>query len=361
MDNIDLRNIFVCPQCGGEIEFSSELWKCLNCSMQWRVDEYGIVHFTENNVFFGSDQAGMNSLLNEMQKMSREVFFNNIGRLEEAYEDFDYDYCLNSARADWTILGNFKDKVVVDLGCGYGTLSVPLALSARAVIAVDICEERLKFLSIIAGLRGINNIWFVHTDAFKLALRKSTIDAIILFGLLEYAGAWNLEKKGKRFPIELLSHIHSFLNQGGQLWIGTGNILNPQYLLGLTENYDLPFTPSRSMSIADILTGAVRRSRYISHIYTKWGYRRILRSSGYRDINIHYIFYDFKSLKLLIPDDRSRLLYRYITESGMDTVKESLKYNIALKIIKLLDWLGLYGVFGPAFIIKANRDVVTPI
>jgi SAM-dependent methyltransferase len=63
-------------------------------------------------------------------------------------------------KPDWTVL---------DIGCGPGTLAIPLAQKAKNVTALDISSEMLKRLKVNAEKAGINNIQYLNSswqDAF---------------------------------------------------------------------------------------------------------------------------------------------------------------------------------------------------
>jgi predicted TPR repeat methyltransferase len=56
---------------------------------------------------------------------------------------------------DWTVL---------DIGCGPGTLAIPLAQKAQSVTALDISSEMLKRLKDNAEKKGVDNIRYVNAD-----------------------------------------------------------------------------------------------------------------------------------------------------------------------------------------------------
>ncbi len=359
MSTKEFEGVLACPKCGGHINFCGRHWGCPDCKQRWPVNEYGVARFTDRNVFFGADQNGMRTLIGEMRKMSADEFFSNIKRLEETYQDFEYSYCLDPSRADWTILGNFQDKVVADLGCGYGTVSIPLALRARNVIAVDTCEERLNFLSLIACFRGVKNICAIHGDVLNLPLRKNAMDAMILFGLLEYVGTWgNSQENPMRLQLDLLSHLRDYLSVGGELWIGIENRLNPLYFIGKTHHGDLPFTPLVPRKIADIFNYVIKRTTYKTYTYSKQGYKKLLKQAGYKDVEIYYPFPDYKLPKFILSTDKDRLFSKWVAQVGLGPQVKRLHYRIGLKTFQLLDWLKLCGLFVPAYIIKATKSQI---
>ncbi|MDY0194574.1 MAG: class I SAM-dependent methyltransferase [Sulfurovaceae bacterium] len=54
------------------------------------------------------------------------------------------------------------DEVVLDIGCGPGTLAIPLAKKVKQVIAIDFSEKMLEELESRAKLEGITNIRTYH-------------------------------------------------------------------------------------------------------------------------------------------------------------------------------------------------------
>jgi len=54
------------------------------------------------------------------------------------------------------------DEVVLDIGCGPGTLAVPLAKKVKQVIAIDFSEKMLEELETYAAREGVDNIMTFH-------------------------------------------------------------------------------------------------------------------------------------------------------------------------------------------------------
>ncbi len=53
---------------------------------------------------------------------------------------------------------------VLDIGCGPGSLAIPLAKKARSVTALDISSEMLKYLKENAAAAGVDNIKSIHSS-----------------------------------------------------------------------------------------------------------------------------------------------------------------------------------------------------
>lgn len=54
------------------------------------------------------------------------------------------------------------DEVVLDIGCGPGTLAIPLAKKVKEVIAIDFSAQMLEQLQLYAAREGVTNIRTFH-------------------------------------------------------------------------------------------------------------------------------------------------------------------------------------------------------
>lgn len=109
----------------------------------------------------GQDNAAAKALWDKRA----ESFDKRINRVKDGEPRDKDDYISKmldhiEVRPDWTVL---------DIGCGPGTLTIPLAHKSLSVTALDISSEMLKRLRINAGKNHLNNINYLNTtwqDAF---------------------------------------------------------------------------------------------------------------------------------------------------------------------------------------------------
>ncbi|PSL40858.1 methyltransferase family protein [Salsuginibacillus halophilus] len=73
-----------------------------------------------------------------------------------------------------------QSMTAVDIGCGNGYLTLPLAERVQEVFAVDVAEEMLDKLMVRAGEAHINNIEAVQSDMENLQLKDHTADQILV-------------------------------------------------------------------------------------------------------------------------------------------------------------------------------------
>lgn len=86
-------------------------------------------------------------------------FDKRINRVKEGQPRDKDDYISKmldriEVQPDWTVL---------DIGCGPGTLTIPLAQKAKNVTALDISTEMLKHLKTNAEKQGLHNIEYMNT------------------------------------------------------------------------------------------------------------------------------------------------------------------------------------------------------
>ncbi|SCL92216.1 class I SAM-dependent methyltransferase [Sporanaerobacter sp. PP17-6a] len=75
---------------------------------------------------------------------------------------------------------NIKDKVVADLGCGTGFISLALADDSNIVFSVDNSRNMLKELKEEALKRNLKNIYPLNSSLDNLTLFDESLDAVFI-------------------------------------------------------------------------------------------------------------------------------------------------------------------------------------
>ena len=139
-------------------------------------------------------------------------------RLLAGYQDFSYFYDEFNGEADYDALyreissrftsHKLPGKIVADLGCGTGELSLRLAKEGYDVISVDASEEMLSIFSEKLQEEGQQGVLLLKQDLTELDLYGTIHGAICTFDTLNHIG-----------PVaqmeQVISRVGLFMEKGG--------------------------------------------------------------------------------------------------------------------------------------------------
>jgi ubiquinone/menaquinone biosynthesis C-methylase UbiE len=102
--------------------------------------------------------------------------------------------------------------VVLDLGCGSGQITLPLARDAAHVLAVDVSAEAIKMLDERARHEGISNIHALARPIETLGLEAESVDLVVSNYALHHLRDADKE--------DALTRAYRWLRPGGRLVVG---------------------------------------------------------------------------------------------------------------------------------------------
>jgi ubiquinone/menaquinone biosynthesis C-methylase UbiE len=102
--------------------------------------------------------------------------------------------------------------VVLDLGCGSGQVTLPIARDAAHVLAVDVSAEAIKMLEERARREGISNIQGLAQPIETLELEPESVDLVVSNYALHHLRDADKE--------DALARAYRWLRPGGRLVIG---------------------------------------------------------------------------------------------------------------------------------------------
>lgn len=114
-------------------------------------------------------------------------------------------------------VGDVQGKVVVDIGCGGGLMSVPLAQRGARVTGFDLSEPSLAE----ARRHAPDGALFVEADARSVPFPKSAADIVILADILDHIADYDT----------VLAEVARILRPGGYLYVNTINRTWQSWLL----------------------------------------------------------------------------------------------------------------------------------
>ena len=167
---------------------------------------------------------------------------------------------------------NFKDKNILDLGCGIGPLAIYFAKNgAKSVDAIDIYNEHLKFTKENADLNKIQ-INVFESNLFQNISKKYDLICCDVSGVKEEVArltGWFPEEvpkaddSGANLILKVIANSKKFLKKNGELVICTTSFSDENSIFAAFEQFfpdsyqkiyseEVPFSKRLSLNI-DIL------------------------------------------------------------------------------------------------------------
>jgi SAM-dependent methyltransferase len=218
---------------------------------------------------------------------------------------------LDWQRASWIpLLGLRKESAVLDIGSGYGAITHALAANYDEVHSIEAIPERVEFTNARMRQEGFRNVRLVNGSALQLPYAPGTFDAIIVNGVLEWIGDWDLEGDPRSAQLRFLRRVHSLLKPGGKLLVGIENRLGYVSFGGAIDHSGLPFTnllprPVATAALRVFATGHHRMEAparsYRTYTYSAAGYRKLFDAAGFTRGTSYWAEPGYNLPYLLVP------------------------------------------------------------
>lgn len=183
---------------------------------------------------------------------------------------------------------NLEAASFLDIGAGYGSLSIPLSMRGAKAVAGDISQYCLKAIQYRCEKINMNNIHTVRIDAFNspsLPFKSSIFDLVLLNGIIEYAGL-SVAKTPEDAQIMVLKDTHRVLKKGGYLYLATENRFAANYFF--SRGHDgLYFSSLIPRNMAKIYSRFVKGSDYFMREFSYFRLKRYLEKAGYKRIEYY--------------------------------------------------------------------------
>lgn len=345
--------IFLCPNCEGELSLKQSNLVCNDCNVIWSIKN-DIPSFIEESDFASYSLAPNMKEINLMAKQLgwRETIQGYSNSAEN--QDYTMEYISSEARADFRFLlpTSNQSGSVVDIGSGWGNMSLAFARTADQVVAIDTTPENLEFIQIRADQEGLKNIITAQAEASCLPLRPNSFDIALLIGVLEWV-AWGRPGDPQKLQQKALKRIYESLRPGGCLYLSIENRFSYKYFLGLKE----PHTGLRFVSLLPYIIGnqysrIVRHQEYRELTYSPWALKKLLRVAGFNQIDFMYPIPNYQNFRY-ITDHSQPQISRFVLNQMRGHPKFSTPYYLAgfFSVI-----LRLHKTLSPSFSVFAYKN-----
>ncbi len=337
---------FYCPKCNIKLVSGRDFYLCKKCGSKWPIKE-GIGLFCESKYWGEVGQKEMNEILRIIKKKGTEK------GLELAKDKYDvvYRFSCDPSRADWRFyLPVNKNWKVLDAGCGLGGMTFSLAKIVDEVVAFDSSHERMKFVNLKSHYDGLNNIETFVGDFDNLPLKDKEFDLVILNGVLEWSGIPDEPKNPQEVQKDMLKKCLRLLKPGGYLYIGIENRFALNYLTTGIDHSGLRYTSWMPRILANIYTKLRTKKPYRTYTYSKRGYEKLLKESGFKKVKFLLLAPGYNFPKYIIPYDNIYCLQYAIKKLiSPNTWKKRLVKRFVNSILILKIYRKLFFCFGMIF------------
>jgi 2-polyprenyl-3-methyl-5-hydroxy-6-metoxy-1,4-benzoquinol methylase len=179
--------------------------------------------------------------------------------------------------------GDFANKTILDLGCGFGFRTVGIAASgADFILGIDMDDDRIREANGFARSKSVDNVDFVHMDAEGLAFPDETFDVVVADEMIHHL---------ENLP-QVMQEMHRVLKYDGIVIISDHNRLS--------------------------LPSEIMRSVYFGknkeRVFTAKEVKRYLAQTGFKDIVYRHIIFTIP----LAKTPRFILRINYLLESFIE-------------------------------------------
>lgn len=297
----------VCPRCASALKEIEKGLTCPRCENCWPIVN-GIPDFIQNHPYRGEIP------LETFRDILRLAKRNSWRQVLQEYPDSTVQEAskmiLNLDRANWHLLVDLPSSSrVLDVGAGTGTISHALAKRFHEVIAVEPVLEHAQFMQLRFRQEDLSNVMVIRSSIWELPLAPSSVDLIVLNGVLEWVAEGHQDAPDQ-VQKSALNRVFQLLRPGGYLYLGIDNRLFFKYLVGACDPHSgLPFVTVLPRQIARWYARKRGKSAYSNYLYSYWGYRRILRTAGFSDVQIYNALPSYDEPRYLVPMEETIFSY----------------------------------------------------
>jgi ubiquinone/menaquinone biosynthesis C-methylase UbiE len=219
---------------------------------------------------------------------------------------------LDPQRASWApMLGLNEKSVALDIGSGYGCITQSLSRFVGEVYSVEAVKERIDFTRERLLQEGVSNVRLVQASAADLPLADNSFDLVVVNGVLEWVGEWDLTVDPRTVQINFLKKISRLLKDDGILLVGIENRIGWSFILGEQDHSGMPYTTLVPRALASWMlrlnskphfrTELNPRKQYRTYTYSERGYRKLFADAGFAATSAYWADPGYNQPYCLVP------------------------------------------------------------
>jgi len=285
-----------CLKCGAKVDCGSERCVCPQCGQEWPVVG-GIPRFFQFPTYYWGE-VGREEARDLLESARRGSWVEAVKARFPEQDNMTYGM-LDLQRASWApMLGLGEDSVALDIGSGYGAITQSLSRFAGEVYSVEAIPDRIEFTQERLRQEGISNVRLLQASAAQLPLAEGSFDLVVLNGVLEWFGEWDLSGDTRSVQLGFLRAVRRLLKSEGALVLGIENRFGYGLFLGSRDHSGIAYTSLVPRKVASVMlrhssqthhrTQLNAKKEYRTFTYTERGYRKLLSEAGFASVACYW-------------------------------------------------------------------------
>jgi ubiquinone/menaquinone biosynthesis C-methylase UbiE len=344
---------YVCHQCKGALRKKKDTLVCDYCGSNWDIID-SVPCFVKDAPYWGELPQ---DAMKEVVKNAQEGYWKDaLEKIPEEKREELISYGSDETRGWWRYLlpGCYHTGTVLDIGAGLGAVTFSLANAGYKVVAIDSVRERINFIETRKRQDKIRNIQTACASALALPFPENAFDIVILNGVLEWLGLSNTSVSPDKVQKKALINIYNLLKSKGIIYLAIENRISALYFLGFKDPHSgLRFTTLMPRIVANVYARIKKKTDYRTYIYSKFGYQRMLKRAGFKEIQFFLPLPSYRNFKMIVPMG-DRKVTRY-GATHVWSMKRLRFLRIAMPLLKLLPVGFFMDYFGPDYSIIARK------
>lgn len=309
-----MLNRFACPSCAAPLaEPVNGRFTCAACASVWATHD-GVPLLTPEPQWYPKEYVPaeqFDAWLADIREHGWDIAVERLladmdrrGQKRKSVESL----ALDPSRADFHhLIPLTQDSVVLDYGCGLGSILFGLQPHAGHIIGMDQSVYRARLIRTRAAAQRMTNVTAIAGgNTMKLPFQDATFDLVVMNGVLEWIPR---AQPGNPTAIHrrVLREIARVLKPGGALYLAIENRYGYRYLWGRRDSHNagkkLPYVTVLPRLLADLYTRAASGVPYRTHLHSYRGLKSLLRSAAFQSTQFYYPFPTYNQYKYMVPLD----------------------------------------------------------
>ena len=186
----------------------------------------------------------------------------------------------------------FEGKNVVDLGAGFGSLSIAAARAGANVVAVDVHAQRLGEIAARADAQGAS-VRVLRANLVEGVPGVCDADIALLIGVVEYAGLWDDQAPVADLQRRVFKTAFDCLRPGGQLVFASKNRLWPRFFVK-DANTGQPLVNALPRRLANRVSLRLDGVPYRHHVHSPRFWGRAMHEVGFGSVDCFFPFLSYQ-------------------------------------------------------------------